>query len=113
MTEWDGKTIDYSLTRRGFMLVAGPDVPTAVRDTGEEVTKMHTTHSDNAFGGKIASTMGDYFCTYPGCKKGFVPTRRWQKFCSSKCKDAYWSEIRRGITQEILRRRAGEIDDNQ
>ena len=44
-------------------------------------------------------------CRYEKCRNRFIPTRRWQKFCSSECKDHYWSEIRREVAAVIVKRK--------
>lgn len=54
MTVWDERAVNCSLGRRGFMLVARPNCSTTHRVTGEEATKMRTTHSDKVFGGETA-----------------------------------------------------------
>ncbi len=31
-------------------------------------------------------------CLYSKCGKRFVKVKFWQRFCSAKCKNKYWSE---------------------
>ena len=43
------------------------------------------------------------------CKKCgilFVPKRKWQKYCSTKCRKVFWGEIRAEVTAEILLKRS-------
>jgi hypothetical protein len=111
--EQKGKQASYRLGRRGFVIVAGPYALTTDMDPEKQVTKMRTMHNDSTFEGEMASTIGQLVCAYQGCRKQFIPTRAWQRFCCLYCKDAHWNEIRREVRQEIMRRRQKGANDNR
>jgi len=37
----------------------------------------------------------------------FVPTRGWQKFCHTKCRNEYWRKLRKEVMEEIINRNQG------
>jgi hypothetical protein len=40
-------------------------------------------------------------CAAPGCKKSFVLTKGWRKFCSDKCRTASWVEQNIGAAKRL------------
>jgi excisionase family DNA binding protein len=46
------------------------------------------------------------------CKREFIQTRRWQKFCDRNCKDIFWGELRKKVTSELLARNNTLEDTN-
>lgn len=45
------------------------------------------------------------------CRKHFVLTRKWQRFCSMRCRMAYWAELRKEVAAEIMKRKNAVKDD--
>ena len=60
-------------------------------------TELNRRRSREYYREKIAfKPDGEYECAY--CKGKFVPTRRYQRFCGSRCQEANKRAVRRGET---------------
>jgi hypothetical protein len=66
---------------------------------------MRSIHSDKTLEADMTKTIQPMACAYQGCKKAFTPTRSWQRFCSPECKADYWTELRKEVAVEIMRRK--------
>jgi len=47
-------------------------------------------------------------CEYNSCNRPFTPTKHWQRFCSGKCRDAYWGKVK-----PVRRAEPGTFDERR
>jgi hypothetical protein len=64
-------------------------------------TKMRCAHSEPLLEITVKKGTHHKMCALQACKMEFVPKRAWQTFCSKACKDRYWRELRKMVTEEI------------
>jgi len=49
-------------------------------------------------------------CENPACNKRFVPSRKWQRFCSKQCQESTWKKRNLGlIINKIIANHEGRI----
>jgi len=60
--------------------------------------RMHPAHRVGASGGAGGKSVGKSICG--ACRREFRPSRRWQRFCSTACRRAFWR--RGGLVNDSL-----------
>jgi len=68
-------------------------------------SKMHRTHSGELSEEDMNKDTNSRVCVHQSCRMEFVPTRKWQLYCSPECKAAFWRELRAEVMREILLKR--------